>query len=124
LTTEKEITCIICPIGCKIEVLTDGNKCKKIEGTRCKRGIEYAKLEALDPRRMLTSSVLVNNGNWPLVSVKTSKPVPKDKIFVVLDEIKKMVVSAPVLCGQILKKDIAKTGIDIKATKTIKSKNN
>lgn len=118
MTFEKEITCIVCPVGCKIKILVDGKTCK-IDGTRCKRGIQYGKNEVLDPRRMLTSSVIVNNGNWPLVSVKTSKPVPKDKIFIVLDEIKKMVVSAPIFCGQVLKRDIAGTGIDLISTKTI-----
>ena len=121
MTFEKEITCIVCPVGCKIKIHVDGKTCE-IYGTRCKRGIQYGKSEALDPRRMLTSSVRVNKGNWPLVSVKTSKPVPKDKIFIVLDEIKKMVVTAPVYCGQILKKNIAGTGIDLISTKTIELK--
>ena len=81
---EKEITCIVCPIGCKIFVRMDGTNIEKIDGYKCKRGIAYARSEVLDPRRVLTSSVLVSNGEWPLVSVKTSKPIPKNKIFDVL----------------------------------------
>ena len=117
---EKEITCIVCPIGCKILVRTDGKKFELVRGNKCKRGEEYAKSEALDPRRMLTSSVLVENGEWPLVSVKTSKPVPKGKIFDVLDVIKKTRVKAPIQIGQILVKDVASTGVDVIATKPIK----
>ena len=86
---KKRITCIVCPIGCKILIKTDGTKFECLEGCRCKKGVEYAKSEALDPRRMLTSSILVEGGKWPLVSVKSSKPVPKDKIFEILKIIRK-----------------------------------
>ena len=117
--TKKEITCIVCPIGCKILIKTDGNKFEALDGFKCKRGIEYARSEALDPRRMLTTSVLVSNGEWPLVSVKSSKPVPKDKLFSVLKEIKKTSVKAPVKPGQTIIKNAANSGIDIIATKKI-----
>lgn len=117
---EKEITCIVCPIGCKILVKTDGENINLVEGNKCKKGIEYAKSEALDPRRMLTSSILVYNGEWPLVSVKSSKPIPKENLFDVLEEIKKSSTDAPVRLGQTIIKNVANTSIDIIATKKIK----
>jgi len=117
---KKEIICIVCPIGCKILVKIKENKIEKIDGYKCKRGIEYAKSEALDPKRMLTTSILVKNGIWPLVSVKSSKPIPKNKVFKVLDEIKKLEVTAPIKIGQILIKNVADTGINIVTTKEIK----
>jgi len=121
MTKTKKITCIVCPIGCKMLVKTDGKKLETIEGYRCKRGIDYARSETLDPRRMLTTSILVNNGEWPLVSVKSSKPIPKNKVFPVLKEIKKKKINAPVKTGQIIIKNIADTGIDILATKSVNS---
>ena len=120
MTDDKKITCIVCPIGCKIQVKTDGKYFEICDGQKCKRGIEYARSEALDPRRMLTSSILVKNGKWPLVSVKSSKPVPKNKIFDVLKEIKKSSVKAPVNLGQIVIKNVSGTKIDIITTKSIK----
>ncbi|KYK23489.1 molybdopterin oxidoreductase [Thermoplasmatales archaeon SG8-52-4] len=120
MTAEKDVICIVCPIGCKILVKTNGKDFEILEGNKCKRGTDYARNEALDPRRMLTSSVLVTNGEWPLVSVKSSKPVPKDKIFSVLKEIKKTKVNAPVKSGQIIIKNVAGTKINILATKSIK----
>ena len=114
---EKRITCIVCPIGCKILIKSNG---EIIKGNKCKQGIDYARSEALDPKRVLTSSVLVKNGDWPLVSVKTTKPVPKDKINNVLNEIKTLKVQAPVKIGQIIIKNICKTDVDIVATKNIK----
>ena len=120
MTTEKKITCIVCPIGCKILVKINGIQFEVVKGNKCKRGIEYAGNEALDPRRMLTTSVLINGGEWPLVSVKSSKPVPKEKVFSALKNIKKTAVNAPVTSGQIIIKNVANTGIDIVATKSVK----
>jgi len=120
MTNKKEITCIVCPIGCKILVRTDGTHFELLDGNKCKKGIDYARNEALDPRRMLTSSVLVKNGEWPLVSVKSSQPVPKDKVFSVLKEIKRTMVNAPVKSGQTIIKNVSSTKIDIVATKSIK----
>jgi len=117
---EKKITCIVCPIGCKILVKTDGKQFEIVEGSRCKKGVEYARDEALDPRRMLTTSILVKGGEWPLASVKSSRSIPKDKIFTVLREIHEIVVNAPVNSGQVIVKNIANIGIDIVTTKTIK----
>ena len=119
MNAEKKITCIVCPIGCKILVRTDGTRFEVLEGNKCKKGLEYARNEALDPRRMLTTSVLVKNGDWPLASVKSSRPIPKEKLFLVLLEIKTAKVEAPVASGQIVLKNILDTGIDILSTKTV-----
>jgi CxxC motif-containing protein len=120
--TEKEITCIVCPIGCKIIVKSNKKKVDIIDGHKCKKGIEYATHEALDPRRMLATSVLVNGGKWPLVSVKTSKPISKEKIWDVLTQIKKKRISAPVKSGTIVIKNVAGTDIDVIATKSVNKK--
>jgi CxxC motif-containing protein len=122
LKNEKEITCIVCPIGCKIKIILKENFCEVVEGNICKKGFEYAQYEALNPQRMITSSVLVKNGKWPLVSVKSSQPIPKNKVFDVLKEIKNLTVDAPVTSGQILIKNIAQTGSNIITTKAVQKK--
>jgi len=122
MSEEKQITCIVCPIGCKILVRKDGSTVNIIDGNKCKRGIEYARSEALDPRRMLTSSILVLGGEWPLVSVKSSRAVAKKHVFSVLSEIKKANAPAPVRLGQVLIKNVSNTDIDIIATKSINKK--
>jgi len=119
MKNEKEITCIVCPVGCKILVKSDGKKAEVLSGEKCKKGIDYAMHEALDPRRMLTSSILVEGGEWPLVSVKSSKSIPKEWIFDILEEIKKTIVKAPIKSGQIVIKNVSGIGIDIVATKTV-----
>ncbi len=115
----KKVTCIICPIGCEIEVLSSDDKIEKIEGYQCKKGVKYAREEVVCPVRTLTSTLRVKNGNLPLVSVKTSPPVPKEKMFDVMDEFAKTEVSAPIKIGDILVKDILGLGSDVLATKNI-----
>jgi CxxC motif-containing protein len=116
---KKEITCIVCPIGCKILLETEGKQFRIIDGDKCKRGVDYVRAEVLDPRRILTSSILVKSGEWPLVSVKTTEPIPKDKIFLVLNEIKHTMFKAPVKLGDIILKNVCDTGINVIATKNV-----
>ncbi|MCD6482096.1 MAG: DUF1667 domain-containing protein [Thermoplasmata archaeon] len=115
----KEITCIICPIGCRMKIQRVEGEIE-IEGNGCPRGIEYAKEEMFDPRRTITSSIFVVGGEWPLVSVKTTRPVPKRDIFKVMSALKAARVSAPVKRGEILIKNVAGTGVDIVATKSVR----
>ncbi|MEF8879106.1 MAG: DUF1667 domain-containing protein [Candidatus Thermoplasmatota archaeon] len=117
---KKEITCIVCPIGCKIIVKTDGTNCEIVDGNKCKRGVGYARSEALNPKRVITTSVLVKSGEWPLVSVKTTKPVPKDSISLVLRKIRKAVVDAPVHIGDVLLENVGDLDVDVVATKNVK----
>jgi CxxC motif-containing protein len=120
MVNEKTITCIVCPVGCKIVVKTNGSKVDVLKGSRCKQGLEYVRNEAVDPRRTLTTSVLVKNGEWPLVSVKTSEPVPKDQVFSILQRIKETTVDAPVTSGDVIIKNVL--GVDIVATRSVKKK--
>jgi len=58
---EKEITCIACPMGCKLEIIRDEDK-YVIEGYKCKKGLEYGEQELKDPRRIITTTVTVKGG--------------------------------------------------------------
>ena len=82
----KELTCIVCPRGCRLKV--DDNMV--VTGNSCPRGEKYAINELTNPTRTITSSIRVNNRPYTLVSVKTDKPVTKDKMFDVMKEIDKL----------------------------------
>ena len=77
----RKFTCIVCPNGCEIEVEYEGKDVKNIEGEGCRKGREYVVQELTDPRRNIASSVILLNGELPLVSVRLTNPIPKDKIF-------------------------------------------
>lgn len=111
----KELTCIVCPRGCRLKIDDDLN----VTGNSCPRGAQYAKDEMTNPKRMITSIVRVKNRENMMVSVKTSTSIPKGKIFDILKEIEKVSVEAPVHIGDVLIKDVLGTGSDIIATKEI-----
>lgn len=113
---KRNITCILCPCGCALEVNIDGDKVE-VTGNTCPKGARYGKEEVLYPVRTVTSVMRVANRIDTMVSVKTSVPIPKEKIFDVMKEIRACSVNAPVCSGDILIKDIF--GADIIATKSI-----
>jgi len=115
----KKFICIICPVGCEIEVEYDSEKIKKITGNSCEKGKEYIVEEIYNPKRVLTTTVKIKNGEMPLVSVKTSKPIPKDLIFKSMDELAEIKVSAPIKIGDIIIKNLLNTGADVIATKKV-----
>ena len=116
---KSEYICIICPNGCDLEVEYEGEKLLSCTGNSCPRGLGYAESMITDPVRSVTSSVPVSGGAMPLVSVRTSKPVPKRLIFGVMDEIRKVRAEAPVTAGQVIISGVLGTDADIIATRSV-----
>ena len=114
----RELTCIGCPLGCQLTVKRNSDEII-VEGNHCKRGDTYAKKEVTNPTRIVTSSVWVEHGEVPRVSVKTASDIPKEKIFEIMQEIKNLVVPAPVVIGDILIQNCAGTDVDVIATKNV-----
>lgn len=112
---KKEYICIVCPKGCHIVV--DGDN---ISGYTCLRGLNYVKQESIDPRRILTTTVKVNDKNIRVCPVKSSDTLPKDKLFSSMEEINKISVNLPIKLHQVVIKNILNTGVDIITTKEIK----
>lgn len=117
--TQKELTCIRCPIGCSIKVTMEEGKILEIKGNNCHRGEEYARKEVSEPTRIVTSTVEVIDGRLSRVPCKTKGDVPKELVNKVLDELKNVTVEAPISYGDVLVENVAGTGINIVATKTI-----
>ena len=111
----KDLTCIVCPRGCRLHV--DDNM--EVTGNACPRGKMYAINELTHPTRTITSSIRVTNRPYTLVSVKTDNPIPKDKIFAVMEEIDKLSIEAPTHIGQIVKANILGLESNIIITKEI-----
>lgn len=116
---KRNLTCIRCPLGCQITVTLDNGEIKDVTGNTCPRGDQYARKEVTNPTRVVTSIVRITGGVLPVLSVKTKDDIPKGKIFEVLDEIKPVIVEAPVKIGDVIVPDVAGTGVDIVATKDI-----
>lgn len=109
----EKLTCIMCPIGCEIEYEKKDDNFE-FSGYACKRGLIYAKKEVVSPERVITSLAPLEDGK--VVSCKTNGLIPKEKIFDILKEIKKLRLKAPVLEGDILIKDVLGLNVDVVAT--------
>ena len=117
----KTYTCIVCPNGCEIDVEYEGTQMLACSGNLCRRGEAYVRQELQDPRRTIASSVRVDGGELPLVSVRLTKPVPRDRIFDVMALIHTMKLQAPVTAGAVLVPDVLGLGSDLIATRTVRS---
>ncbi|MCD6551556.1 DUF1667 domain-containing protein [Thermotoga sp.] len=121
----KNIVCVQCPIGCKIKVeLNEDGHIKSIIGNRCPRGVEYAKDEIRDPKRVVPTSIKVLNGELPLASVKTDKPIPKRFIPELMKIVREIKVEAPVRVGDIVVKDLFGTRANLVVTRTVRRLDN
>ncbi len=109
---KRTLTCIACPLGCTLSIELDGKNVVSVDGNTCPRGKDYAISECTSPVRTVTTTIKCENGE--LVPVKTSKPIPKDKVFDAVNEINKLVAKLPIMVGDILINDLF--GADVVAT--------
>ncbi len=121
---EKVFTCVVCPIGCELHVKYDENNLTdesiKVTGNTCPRGEKYAKSELIHPERTLTSIVRTDSSELPMLPVKTSHPIPKEKIFDAMKLLNTLSVTVPVKIGDIIYKDFIREGVNLVACRTIK----
>ncbi|MCX6568682.1 MAG: DUF1667 domain-containing protein [Candidatus Aminicenantes bacterium] len=114
------LTCILCPVGCELEVRKDEAGELDVRGNQCDKGIPFAVEEILHPKRNLATSVPVRGTASRMVSVRLSGPVPREMIFPILAEIARLRPEAPVGRGQVLVADVLGTGVDVIATRTVR----
>ena len=88
--TTRELTCVVCPAGCRMTVtLDDGGTVLEVEGNTCARGKNYAVSEITHPVRTLTSTVpLVTAEGEKMLPVRTDKAIPKEKLFEAMEIIR------------------------------------
>lgn len=115
MNTTREITCIGCPIGCSLTVTVADGVVTKVSGNECGHGPTYARQECTRPERMVTALMSVPGLAQPL-SVKTARPIPKDKIHECLEAIRQVRPSLPQRIGQVVLEDVAGTGVPLLAT--------
>ncbi len=112
-------TCILCPNGCDLKMDRRGDELI-VTGNKCVRGIQFMKDEYYDPRRVLTTTVKTSCHKHPRLSVKTSKPIPKDFIFPAMTVINGFTAVGSVERGQVLIPGLLDLDVDVVATETLK----
>ena len=116
---EKNLICIGCPMGCPLTVSLEDGKVVSVRGNTCNRGVIYAEKELTNPTRIVTSTVKVNGGTLPVVSVKTELDIPKSLVFQCMEELAKITLEAPVKIGEVVIENVAGTMVNIVATKRV-----
>lgn len=119
------LTCIICPMGCSMEVEVETNasgqkKVLSVKDNGCKRGEQYAAKELQNPTRTLTTTIKVEGGELPLVPVKTTGEVPKASLLQCMEVVRRASCKAPVKRGDVLIYDLLGTGVNVIACADIK----
>jgi CxxC motif-containing protein len=77
MAEHRSLICITCPMGCQLDVLfdVDSGCVLETDGNNCDRARSYAERELTHPTRMVTTTVRVRGGAWPMVPVHTAKPI-------------------------------------------------
>lgn len=107
-------------MGCRLNVALENGVVTSVDGAGCGRGAAYARQECVCPTRMVTSLVRVEGRRAPL-SVKTARPVPKEKIFACLEALRQICVRPQVRIGDVVLQDVCGTGVDVVATMAVQS---
>lgn len=112
---DKEIICIVCPLGCRMKVQMEGQNVQKIEGNKCKKGVVHAKEEVFNPVRVLTTTVKTGRAEEPLTPVRSDKGIPRKRLIDCMTEISRCRISGPVQAGEVVISNILGLGVNIVA---------
>jgi CxxC motif-containing protein len=113
----RKLICVECPNGCLLSLEVEGDKIISVTGNQCPKGEAYAASEVLDPRRVLTTTVLTRGLPLKMVPVKTDKPVPKGRIFDAMALIRTIRVERSVKCGDVIFENLLGLNINLVATR-------
>ena len=112
---KRNLTCIVCPIGCSLEIEIINGEVVSVTGNTCSRGEKYAVSECTNPERMVTTTIRTENGM--VLPVKTDRPIPKDKVFECMKIINNHTCKLPVKVKDVIIENVF--GANIIATKNM-----
>jgi CxxC motif-containing protein len=120
---KKHFTCVICPLGCEIDVELQNGNVVSMEGNKCQKGKEFVLQELEEAMRILTTTVPIKGAKWAMLPVRTDKPIPKRLLFKVIEQLADIKLQAPVKMYDVVLKNAAGTGVDVIATRNMKREN-
>ncbi|HAX73314.1 MAG TPA: molybdopterin oxidoreductase [Firmicutes bacterium] len=113
--SEKQLICIVCPIGCHLKV----DEAFNVSGNQCKRGLAFAKKELTNPTRMVTTTVRIKGAIHNRLPVVSTTDVPKHLVEKIVREVQKVELSAPIVEGDVILANILETGVDMIAARDL-----
>lgn len=100
----RELTCIVCPVGCRLVAEIKDNGEVEVRGNSCPRGKVYAENECVAPMRTVTTTIRCKNGE--ILPVKTDTPIPKEKIFGAMKIISNACPVLPIAIEDVILRDV------------------
>jgi CxxC motif-containing protein len=116
---KRHFVCVVCPIGCEIDVVHDGKKIISMEGNKCEKSEEFVSQELIEPMRILTTTVRIQGARWAVIPVRSDKAVPKRLFPRIMRQLRRIKLQAPVNMLDVVVRDILDTGANIIATRTM-----
>ncbi len=120
---DQEMTCITCPMGCRLSIKRISESEIAVSGNKCMRGEQYAKEEILFPRRVVTATCAVAGRTGidgpGRVPVRSSAAFPKERVNELLAEIYRKEIALPVERGHVVIADALGLGIDVIVTRSM-----
>ena len=111
----KQLVCIGCPRGCRLTIdEKDGEYI--VTGNTCPRGKEFAISEMTAPKRTICSTVKTAFPDVPVLPVRVSDDIPREKIFDVMREINAVTLKERIGRGDAVIKNVLGLGVDVIAT--------
>lgn len=114
----REFNCIGCPRGCLLRA-EEKEGVISVSGNACPRGRDFAVGELTRPMRTLCSTVKTAFSEAPVLPVRSSADIPKDRIFDVMKEINKVMLTERTGRGGIIIPDVLGLGVDIISTSDV-----
>ena len=111
----KQLVCIGCPRGCRLTI-EENNGEYTVTGNTGPRGREFALSEMTAPKRTIYSTVKTAFSDVPVLPVRVSDDIPKEKIFDVMREINAVTLKERIGRGDAVIKDVLGLGVDVIAT--------
>ncbi len=118
----KEIICIICPNSCKLHVFKDEKGEVQVEGYGCTRGIQYGKDEYTAPKRTLITTVKIEDGDLPVLPIRSKEGIPKEKLFEAMKVANHVTIKAPIKMGDVVIPNLLGLGIEVIASRSMGKK--
>jgi CxxC motif-containing protein len=116
---KKHFVCVVCPIGCEIDVVHEGRRITSMEGNKCEKSLEFVTQELIEPMRILTTTVRIQGARWPVIPVRTDRAVPKRLFPRIMKLLRRVELQAPVNMWDVVVRNILRTGANIIATRTM-----
>jgi len=116
---KKHFTCVTCPVGCEVDVEVQDGSILSLTGNKCDKVKEFVLQELKEPMRVLTTTVRVEGAKYAMLPVRTDKPIPKRLFSQAIEELASIDLQAPVHISDVIVKEIAGSGANIVATRTM-----